>query len=220
MPADFHAADLIGARSLRHVAAGAVLVLCAYACTWRVAPPPPPAVPASVVVVAPAPVPPAPSPPAPSPIDSMLAYAERVRNLQGAELAQEINGLGDHQEVSARMMQLAIALGATRNAANNQRAQALLQRVMAQTHPQAQALHPLARILLAQHAESRRLEEQVERLNQQVRDAQRRNGELNERLEALRAIERSLPQRPAASAPAAAAPAPAPAPAPNGPQRK
>ena len=84
-------------------------------------------------------------------------------------------------------MQLAIALGFARTPANVARAQALLQRVLAQNQPQAQALHPLARMLLAQQAETRRLEDQLERQNQQTREANRRIEQLNDRLEALRA---------------------------------
>ncbi|HSV35986.1 MAG TPA: hypothetical protein VLI46_10545 [Ramlibacter sp.] len=207
MPADFHAAGLIGARSLRLAAAGAVLALCACAAPLPAPPPAPSPPPTHSLVVTASPAPAPASPPSAAPTDAMLAYAERIRNLQAAELAQEINGLGDPQDAPGRMVQLAIALGAARNAANNLRAQALLQRVIAQTHPPALALHPLARLLLAQQAESRRLEEQAERLSQQVRDGQRRIEQLNERLEALRAIERSLPQRPVLSAPSAAAPA-------------
>ena len=79
------------------------------------------------------------------------------------------------------------------------RAQALLQRVLAQHQPQAQALHPLARMLIAQHAETRRLEDQLERQNQQTKEANRRIEQLNDRLEALRALERSLVIRPAAT---------------------
>ena len=141
---------------------------------------------------------------APSPADTLLAYAERVRSLQPAELTQEINCLGDPQDSPTRQMQLAIALGTARTPGNGARVQALLQRVLAQNQPQAQVLHPLARMLLAQQADARRLEEQLERQSQQTKDAHRRIDLLNDRLEALRAVERSLLLRPAAamSAPA------------------
>ena len=167
------------------------------------------AAPAQSLPVAPPPVSslPAPQPAAapaasPSPAEAMLAYAERIRSLQPPELAQEINGLGDPQDSPQRLMQLAIALGAARPPGNGARAQALLQRLLAQN--QAQALHPLARMLLAQQAETRRMEEQLERQNQQTKEAHRRIDQLNDRLEALRAVERSLLLRPAAamSAPA------------------
>lgn len=134
----------------------------------------------------------------PSAVETLLAYAERIRGLPAPELAQEIGRLGDPQDSPPGMMQLAIALEASRTPAHGARAQAVLQRVLA--HSQAQALHPLARMLLAQQAETRRLEEQLERQNQQSREAHRRIDQLNDRLEALRAVERSLLVKPAAVA--------------------
>ena len=76
------------------------------------------------------------------------------------------------------------------------RALGLVQRVLGNTSPAAQPLHPLARLL----------EDQLDRQTQQLRDTQRRNDQLSERLEAVRAIERSLSTRPA---PAASPSAPA-----------
>ena len=66
---------------------------------------------------------------------------------------------------------------------------------------------PLARLLEARLTHQRRLEEQLERQGQQLRDAQRRNDQLSERLEAVRAIERSLQTRPAPAAASPSAPA-------------
>jgi hypothetical protein len=132
-------------------------------------------------------------------VEAMLAYADRVRNLQPPDLAQEIARLGDPQDSASRQMQLAIALSTARSPANSARAQSLFQRVLAQNQPEAQPLQPLARLLAAQNADARRLEEQVERQAQQARDAQKRIDQLHDRLEALRAIERSLPSRPGAA---------------------
>lgn len=176
----------------------------------------PPAVPQVVqIVVEPPPAPPAPAP-APLPASApeaaeVLAYADRVRALAPNDLAQEVARLGEPPEAPVQALQQAVALAQTRVPANTARAQSLVQRVLAQTGPQAQALQPLARLLAAQigqQVEARRLEEQVERQNQQLRDSQRRIDVLNDRLEAVRAIERSLPSRPAASAPANGAPRP------------
>ena len=57
------------------------------------------------------------------------------------------------------------------------------------------------------NGEQRRLEDLLEKQNQQTRDVQRRLDQTNERLEALKAIERSLTSRPP---PPATAPASAP----------
>ena len=138
------------------------------------------------------------------PVTVVLAYADRIRGVPAAELAQEITRLADGGDSAIRLVQLAMALAQSRTGGNGLRAQALLQRVLGQNDSDAQALHPLARLLAAQLAEARRADEQAERQNQQLRDAQRRIDHLNDRLEALRAIERSVPSRPAgpASAPA------------------
>ena len=140
-------------------------------------------------------------PPPAHPADELLAYAESARTLQPPELVQEIARLGEPGDSAPRQVRLAIALGVARSSVNSIRAQALLQRVLAQNTPEAVALHPLARLLLAQQGEARKADEQLERQAQQLRDAQRRIDQLNDRLEAVRAIERSLPSRPA-SAPA------------------
>ena len=170
---------------------------------------PAPVAPVVQIVVEPPPAPPAPAPtPAPpAPVSEaaeVLAYADRVRALAPNDLAQEVARLGEPPEAPALALQQAVALAQTRVPANTARAQTLVQRVLSQTGPQAQALHPLARLLAAQigqQLEARRLEEQLERQSLQLRDSQRRIEVLNDRLEAVRAIERSLPSRPAASAP-------------------
>ncbi|MDV7398501.1 hypothetical protein RZS08_44255, partial [Arthrospira platensis SPKY1] len=75
------------------------------------------------------------------------------------------------------------------------RALGLLQRLQASATAEAEALRPLARLLADLLSNQRRLEEQVDRHAAQLRDAQRRIDRLGERLEAMRAIERSLGPR-------------------------
>jgi hypothetical protein len=132
----------------------------------------------------------------------MLAYAERVRLMQAAELTQEAGRLGDAASPEAQV-QLSLVLSQLRQLPELIRAQELLARVLG--NADAQALHPLARLLASRYSEQRRLEEQLEKQNQQLRDVQRRLDQTNDRLEALKAIERSLTSRP----PAAPASAPA-----------
>jgi hypothetical protein len=132
----------------------------------------------------------------------MLAYAERVRVMPPAELTQEVARLGDAASPEAQV-QLSLVLSQLRQMPDLVRAQELLARVLG--NADAQALHPLARLLASRYAEQRRLEEQIDKQNQQLRDVQRRLDQTNERLEALKAIERSLTSRP----PAAPASAPA-----------
>jgi len=139
----------------------------------------------------------------------MLAYAERVRVMPPAELSQEAGRLGDAASPEAQL-QLSLVLSQQRQLPELIRAQELLARVLG--NADAQALHPLARLLASRYSEQRRLEEQLEKQGQQLRDVQRRLDQTNERLEALKAIERSLTSRPPAapaSAPAAGRPRPA-----------
>ena len=152
-----------------------------------------------------------PPPGSPAPIAMMLAYADKVRPLNGNDLAAEIARLGDPADSPTTQMQLALALAQTRVPADLARAAGLMQRVMANPSPEAQALHPLARALTARYFEQRRIEDDRDRQAQQVRDAQRRIDQLNDRMEALRAIERSFsrPNTPPTAAPAVPAAAPA-----------
>ena len=142
----------------------------------------------------------------PTPIGLMLGYAEKVRSLNGNELGAEITHLGDPGDSPTTQMQLSLALAQTRVPADLARATALMQRVAANPVAEAQALQPLARVLVSRYLEQRRVEDDRDRQAAQVRDAQRRIEQLNDRMEALRAIERSFnrPSNPAPAAPAAA----------------
>ena len=152
--------------------------------------------PVAPVVIAPV----VPESPSGEPTLRILAYAERVRQLQGPELNLEIVRQSESSTPSAQL-QLSLALSQLRQLPELLRAQELLARVLG--NPEAAPLHPLARLLASRYVEQRRLEEQIERQAQQLRDTQRRLDQTNDRLEALKAIERSLVSRPpgAASAP-------------------
>lgn len=128
----------------------------------------------------------------------MLAYADRLRLMPPAALVAEVARLGEAKTPAAQL-QLALALGQMRQLPELIRAQELLARVLG--NAEAQPLHGLARLLAARYGEQRRLEEQLEKQTQQVRELQRKLDQSNERLEALKAIERSLTSRPAAPLP-------------------
>jgi hypothetical protein len=153
--------------------------------------------------VAPAPLSPAPicvpQLPLPEFVTPILAYADQIRPLQGPDLAQEIARFTELSE-PVDQMKLSIALAQTRQLYDLVRAQDLLQKVIANSG--ARALHPLARILAARFAEQRRVEDQLDRQGSQLRDAQRRLEQTNDKLDALKEIERSLTGRTGASPPA------------------
>lgn len=183
--------------------AGALLAACG------TAPPPPEPLPPVSLATAPVTPPAADNGPAtvtpaqPGNISRLLAYADRVRTMSPTELGVEQARLAD-PTVPADQVRLALVLSQLRQLPELIRAQEVLARVLG--NAEAQALHPLARLLASRYAEQRRVEEQLEKQNQQLRDVQRRLDQTTERLEALKAIERSLNSRP--PAPAASAPVP------------
>lgn len=134
----------------------------------------------------------------------LLRYADRVRGLTPAELSLEIAALGDPGGVPERQLQLSLALMHLNQPVETARALGLAQRVANSPLPEAAPLKPLARLLVQRFMEQRKLEEAMDKQAAQLRDHQRRIDQLNERLEAMRAIERSINNR----APAPAAPAP------------
>ena len=144
---------------------------------------------------------PAPSNAAPSEADAvipLLAYADRLRSLPGPELAQEITRLGNAASAGDQL-RLALTLSQTRQLPDLVRAQDLLQRALANNSEEARPLHALARLLATRFAEQRRAEDQLDRQNQQLRELQRRLEQTQDKLDALKEIERSLSNRPAAA---------------------
>ncbi|MBX3610686.1 MAG: hypothetical protein KF871_12395 [Hydrogenophaga sp.] len=137
---------------------------------------------------------------------ALLRYGERVRALTPPELTLEIASLGDPGMQAPRQLQLAMALMQSGQPVDTARALGLAQRVAANGAPEVTPYRPFARLLAARLMEQRRLEEALDRQAQQLRDQQRRIDQLNDRLEAMRAIERSLNNRAPAAAPRPATP--------------
>ena len=122
----------------------------------------------------------------------MLQYGEKVRGMSGGELSTELQRIGDPGDSPSTQMQTALLLAQTRAPADLARALGLLQRVSTSSAPDAKPLQPLARTLAARYNEQRRVEDDRDRQVAQLRDAQRRIEQLNDRIEALRAIEREM----------------------------
>ncbi|MBY0469032.1 MAG: DUF3450 domain-containing protein [Burkholderiaceae bacterium] len=175
---------------------------------WQRAPAPAPMPTPAVVVPTPPVITATPSaPPAPvevaTPADMAsrraLANHEQLRSLPPNELAQEIARLSALPPTPDTAIDLAMALLLTRNGGEQLRAIGLVEPLAKGTMPEAEAWQPIARLLLARLQELRRLEDLLERRNQELRDSQRDVKQLNEKLEALKAIERSLAPRPISS---------------------
>ncbi|WP_157598231.1 MULTISPECIES: hypothetical protein [unclassified Rhizobacter] len=190
---------------------------------------PVPAAPAAsaVVILVPAPV-----EPADQVSRQILGYHEQLRQMSAADLGNEITRL--NAIVSANtaaaptgaVIELALALSQQHNGGDVPRAVQLLESVVKTGAPELQPWQPMARLLLARIAEQRRLEDAFNREAAQRRDQQRTLQQLNEKLEALKAIERSMTTRPGPgaaavpatpAAPATAPPAASAAPAPKAP---
>lgn len=140
-------------------------------------------------------------------VSQLLAFSARVATLNGPELSVEIARLTPVQDESTqRQLELAMALGQTRQPVDTARALGLVQRALSQKGLTA-GQQAFGRLLETRFLNTRRLEDLVDRQAQQLREAQRRNDQLNERLEAMRAIERSLNARPGAPAAPAGRPA-------------
>lgn len=167
---------------------------------------PPPASMAADALPRPAPLPPQPLPALREPADlvarQVAAASERMRALGNAELVKEIVRLSEGPPSPATTLEMALGLGLTRNPGDLARATGLLDPIARSNSPELAPWQPWARLLLSRYAEHRRAEEQLERQGQQLREQQRRIDQLNNQVEALKAIERSMAPRPAAQPPA------------------
>ncbi|HWP18831.1 MAG: hypothetical protein AB1666_08470 [Pseudomonadota bacterium] len=142
-----------------------------------------------------------------------LAYFERARAMPPAEQQKELARLAESRSTPSVVMEQAIVLGFTRGPNDLQRALVLLDALLKSTAPDVTPWHPFARLLQARYQEQRRVEEQLDRQNQRLLEAQRRLDQVNEKLEALKAIERSLAPRTAPPSPLPAQPPAPPSPA-------
>jgi hypothetical protein len=190
------------------LAAAFSLAACA---TPKEAPPPPPA---PVVVV---PVVHCDPPLEPQDLAArhLLATEDRLSALNTADLTQEASRTVDPSAIEGTMDQI-LALGMTHNPGDLARAQGLLDQVLHNNAPQADPWRALARLLAYRLNDQRRAEDLADRTAQQLRDAQRdaqrKVDQLNDKLEALKAIERSLNTRPVPSPSASPSPSSAPKP--------
>jgi hypothetical protein len=128
----------------------------------------------------------------------LLGYFQLLMRMSPQELLRERTILAAIPQTPAVSVRLAMLLGQPRGPMDLFRAQGLLENVLKSADPAAASVHPLARALSAQYGERLKLEMQSEKLNQQLKEGQRRNSELQEKLDALADIERTLPVRPAA----------------------
>ncbi len=121
----------------------------------------------------------------------LSAEALQREAARGPEAGRAHEGVGP----SGQTVRWALALWQTRGSAELLKAQAALEQVSRASTAEAQHWRPWARWLLARVQEQRRLEDLIDRQNQQIKEQQRRIDTLQDKLEALKAIERSLGPR-------------------------
>jgi len=158
--------------------------------------PPLPAAPPPVVEAEPAP----PRPP-PDEVGPLLSYHQSLRRMSQGEMLKELSGLSLQQRSPRVALQMGMVLMLTRGNGDLARAQALLDSVATSADTEAGPFRLLAQMLSSNCAETRRLSEHADKLAVQQKDNQRRIDQLNDMLEGLKTIERTLPARPAPSPP-------------------
>jgi len=167
------------------------LLLCAACAQQPPAPAPLPTMPATVVH-APITVMPANT----DEVSPLLSYHQSLRRMTQGELLKELSGLSLQQKTPKNLLQSGMVLMLTRNPGDLARAQGQFDAAATSGEADATPLKSLAVLLSTYCAEQRRLADHADKLNAQLKEGQRKNEQLNEMLEALKAIERGLPVRP------------------------
>jgi hypothetical protein len=126
---------------------------------------------------------------------SLNEYRERTAQLAPAALAEEIQHLSAGPGTPSNTLRLAVALSLTGASVDCARALALLQPIVGGTVVVEEPWRTLGALVAANVADLRRLQERNERQAQQLRESQRRLDDASQKLDALRAIERSLDSR-------------------------
>jgi len=130
----------------------------------------------------------------------LLAYHQSLHRMTQGELLKELSSIMLQQRTPKIALQTGMILMLTRGGGDLARAQSNFDSVIGSTEQEAEGLKPLAQLLSSHCAEARRLADASERLSLQLRETQRKSEQLNETLEALKAIERGLPVRPTSGA--------------------
>lgn len=125
----------------------------------------------------------------------LLGYYYLLQRMTVPELTRERQMLISLPVTPAVRVRRAMVLGMPRTT-DLPRALTQLEAVLRSRDPEAASLHPLALLLSVQYRERVRLEMQSERLGQRSKESQRQRDELQEKLDALADIERTMPLRP------------------------
>lgn len=128
-----------------------------------------------------------------------LAYYQLLSKMTPAELGRERSVLAALPVTPNSQLRMAMLYGHPRGPQDVGKAIGLLDAVLKSNDPAAVSLQPLARLLadnyLERQNERLRLEGQLDRQGQQLKESQRKAAELQEKLDGLADIELTLPPR-------------------------
>jgi len=132
---------------------------------------------------------------------SALAYYQNLQRMSAAQLGRERAMLAALPQSPGIQLRMAMLLGNPRGQTDLAKALNLLDAVLKSSDPVAVGLQPLARLLADSFGERQKLEIQLDKQGQQLKESQRKVAELQEKIDSLADIERTLPQRPRATRP-------------------
>ena len=124
-----------------------------------------------------------------------LAYYQMLSRLGSAELNRERSVLAALPKTPKTQLRQAMLYGHPRAPQELGKALGLLDGILKSSDPAAVSLHPLARLLADNYLERQQEESQIELQGQQLKESQKKAGELQEKIDGLADIERTLPQR-------------------------
>jgi hypothetical protein len=128
--------------------------------------------------------------------EAALGYYQGLGKMTPAELGRERTILVAVPQTPYTQVRMAMLLGHPRVQQDLGKALALLDSVLKSSDPAAVPFHPLARQIADNYLERQKIEGQLDRQGQQLKDSQRKNSELQDKLDSLADIERTLTPRP------------------------
>ena len=123
----------------------------------------------------------------------VLAYYQMLSRMTPAELGRERMVLTALPKNANTHLRMAMLLGYPRYQQDLGKSLNLLDNLLKSNDPAAISLHPLAKVVADNYVERQKLEGQLEKQAQQLKESQRRVAELQEKLDGLADIERTLP---------------------------
>jgi len=133
--------------------------------------------------------------------EAALVYYHGLARMTPAELGRERMVLTAVPQTPYTQVRMAMLLGHPRVQQDLGKALSLLDSVLKSSDPAAIAFHPLARAVADNYLERTKLDGQLEKQGLQLKDSQRKASELQEKLDSLADIERTLTPRPPAVRP-------------------